>query len=418
MREKICLGRYDYAAYCAFTVYSICSLAIPIVIVAMGKELNFPLDDGGMSSGGILHLVRSVGMTISLAGCGFLAAKWGKRRSVGWSIFMSGLGVFLCAFSGNFLFLLPVLFIAGIGEGVCEGLATPFVQDLHPDKPERYVSISHAFWSVGIMICMLGAGGLLTLGVSWRIILGIAGIFAMLNSLWFFWKETPGKEYPEVKQKISGSEIWHNLGKIVRNGRFWGYCVTMCIGAGAEFCLTFWAAAFLELEFNATPFIAGLGTTAIALGMFTGRSVFGYFAKAEKIKYVLLCCSFGAVPVSLLLTILKTEYFPSQGLLFATLMLILFICGIGVAPFWPLLQVYGVLNLPQLDSTLLYIFFSAVGVPGCGFFTWLIGVVGDGSSLTAGFLLIPASMIVYGTIILFESWVFPVKNGLPQSSNP
>ena len=414
MREKMHLGRYDYASYCAFTVYAICSLIIPIVIVAMGKDLDFPLDDGGMSSGGVLHLVRSIGMIISLAGCGFLAAKWGKRRPMGWSILMSGAGIFLCAFSGNFWFLLPVLFIAGIGEGVCEGLSTPFVQDLHPDNPERYVSVSHGFWSVGIIICMLGAGGALTFGVSWRVILALAGVLAMLSSLWFFWKESPGKKYPEASHKISAAEICIQLGKIIRNCRFWIYCFCMFIGAGAEFCLTFWSAAFLELEFNASPFVAGLGTMAIALGMFTGRSVTGYFAQADRIKYILLFCSLGMIPVSLLLAGIKAEYFSSAGVLFSVLMIILFICGIGVAPFWPLMQVHGVLNLKNLDSTLLYICFSAIGIPGCGFFTWLMGVIGDNSSLSAGLLLIPVNMLIYVVIIWLECWVFPIKNGSPQ----
>ena len=56
------LGRYDFAGYSAFIAYSICSLSIPIVLVAMGKDLNFPLDQGGMSSGGVLHLLRSIAM--------------------------------------------------------------------------------------------------------------------------------------------------------------------------------------------------------------------------------------------------------------------------------------------------------------------------------------------------------------------
>ena len=40
-------ARYDYASFGAFTMYSVCSLAIPLMIVAMGKSLNFPLDAGG-----------------------------------------------------------------------------------------------------------------------------------------------------------------------------------------------------------------------------------------------------------------------------------------------------------------------------------------------------------------------------------
>ena len=66
MRQPLKFGRYDYAAFAAFTTYSLCSLVIPLLIVAMGKGLNFPLDDGGMAAGGVLHAVRSSFMLITL----------------------------------------------------------------------------------------------------------------------------------------------------------------------------------------------------------------------------------------------------------------------------------------------------------------------------------------------------------------
>ena len=64
-RKNLNFGRYDYAAFSAFTMYSVCSLAIPLLIVAMGRSLNFPMEDGGMAMGGILHVVRSVFMIIT-----------------------------------------------------------------------------------------------------------------------------------------------------------------------------------------------------------------------------------------------------------------------------------------------------------------------------------------------------------------
>ena len=64
--EKLRLGRYDFAGYTAFAMYSVCSLSIPLLIVAIGRSLNFPLDDGGMAAGGVLHMVRSTAMLITL----------------------------------------------------------------------------------------------------------------------------------------------------------------------------------------------------------------------------------------------------------------------------------------------------------------------------------------------------------------
>ena len=112
-------------------------------------------------------------------------------------------------------------------------------------------------------------------------------------------------------------------------------------------------------------------------------------------------------------------------MLLAVIFIILFICGIGIAPFWPTLQVHGVKNMPELDDTLLYIYFSAWGIPGCGFFTWIIGVLGDHFTTLYGeqqglkyaFLLIPASLVIFVLIVFLEHWVFKNKRDLSAGEN-
>ncbi len=403
-RERLFFGRYDYAAFAGFTMYSLCSLSIPLMIVAMGKSLNFPLDDGGMAAGGLLHLVRSIFMIVALLLCGTLAANFGKRRAMGFSIIIIALGIMCCALSKQYWMLLPCLMLAGFGEGVCEGVATPFVQDLHPQAPERYVNIAHAFWSVGIAAAVICVSGLLTLGVSWRLILLICGILTILTSLLFLWRENPDKRYPESKEKINYSDICQKSKVIFREKRFWLCCVAMFFGAGAEFGLTFWATAYIELTFKTTAFIAGLGTGAIALGMVAGRTYFGYIAKPGKLRYILLFTALGTIPLTVILAFLKSGMMP-EPVLFPLLFTVLFLCGIGISPYWPTTQVYGVANLPHCDSTLLYIYYSTLGIPGCGFFSWLMGLVGDHFGLKGTILVVPACLAIFAAVIYYECWI-------------
>lgn len=414
MREKLHFGRYDYAGYFAFIVYAMCSLSIPLVLVAMGKDLNFPLDDGGMAAGGLLHLFRSIALFVALLFCGMIGGRIGKRRTMGMAVILMGTGIFLCSLSPVYFLLIPFLLIAGFGEGICEGMATPFVQELHTDAPERYVNIAHSMWSVGIFFCVIVAGALLTLGISWRIILLVCGCLGFLSGIFFLWKENPAKKYPESNHKDDPADIWRYSIAIAKSGRFWTYCAGMFMGAGAEYCLTFWAAAYLQLTFHASAWVAGAGTAAIAAGMFLGRVGFGFFARREYLKHILLGASLGTIPLILLLAYLKPEMFPSTNMMFAALLLILFLAGVGIAPFWPTLQVYGVEQLPELDSTMLYIYFSAMGVPGCGFFTWIMGVLGDRFGLRGAFMMLPASLVVYALIILAEGWLFPKKRKATQ----
>ncbi len=410
MREKLHFGRYDYAGYFSFIVYAMSSLSIPLVLVAMGKSLNFPLDDGGMAAGGLLHLFRSIALVVALLFCGMIGGRLGKRKTMGMAMFFMGCGILLCSLSPVYFLLIPFLLIAGFGEGLCEGMATPFVQDLHTDAPERYVNIAHSMWSVGIFLCVILSGVLLTRGVSWRLILLVCGFLGLLSGLSFFWKENPAKKYPETAHKDDPADIWRYSIAIARSGRFWVFCLGMVMGAGAEYCLTFWAAAYLQLTFQASAWLAGAGTAAIAAGMFLGRVGFGFFAKKEYLKHILLICSAAMIPLIFLLAYLTPEMFPSPNWMFVSLILILFFSGVTVAPFWPTLQVYGVGQLPELDSTMLYIYFSAMGVPGCGFFTWIMGVLGDNFGLRGAFMLLPASLVIYALTIFAEGWLFPRKN--------
>ena len=404
-QQPLKLGRYDIASYSAFTTYSICSLVIPLMIVAMGNDLGFPLDKGGMSAGGLLHAARSSLMIVALVLCSLIASRIGKRLTMGFSVLFFGIGIAACAFSTGYWMLLPCLVIVGFGEGICEGIATPFIQDLHSDAPERYVNIGHAFWSVGILMAVILASGLLALGVSWRIILAGCGCLAILASLIFLWKENPAKKYPESNDKIDKKALWERTCHIMKQKCFWRCCGAMFFGAGAEFGLTFWSAAYIELTFKTSVFVAGLGTGAIAVGMFVGRTFFGYIAKPERLRYINLFAAIATIPLSLALVFLKPGAMPVWAT-FVCLFVLLFLCGIGISPYWPTTQVFGVQKMPHCDSTLLYIYFSAMGIPGCGFFSWFMGYMGDKlGDLRATILVVPFSLLFFIGFILYEGWL-------------
>ena len=113
--------------------------------------------------------------------------------------------------------------------------------------------------------------------------------------------------------------------------------------------------------------------------MFIGRTGFGYFARPQNLKHILLWAGIGTIPVTLMLTVLSPELIPSRGLLFTVLFLLLFLAGIGIAPYWPTLQVYGVHQLPHLG-------------------------------LKSSFYLIPASLVLFSLIIFLEGWVFKKRS--------
>lgn len=410
------LGRYDLAAFMSFACYAGCSVIIPLSLVQLARDLDFALESGGMAAGGFLQGVRSVAMVIAMAGCGFAAGRFGMRKLMGAAMIFMGAGIALTAFSPNYLCLLPLLMLAGLGEGLIEGIATPFVQVLHPEESGRYVNTAHSFWSVGLFVFVLAGGALLGRQVSWRIVLGVTGLITLIPALLFLWREHPDKRYPEAKETTSAAVVWQRVIAIVRTPKFWCFFIVMFLNGGSEFCLTFWAASFIQLNFSASAWAGGIGTALLAAGMFCGRSGAGWLVKQSHLKHLLLWSALGTIPVALAILLIRPENFSTPAHALYALYPCLFLAGVGVAPFWPTTQVYCTDRLPHLDSTMIFVLLSCAGIPGCGFFSWLMGVVGDRYGLRASFWLVPATLAGIAAIILVEGFLLPSQKNAIQVS--
>ena len=398
-RARLRFGRYDYAAFLFFAAYAASSLAIPVVLVDMAEDLRFPLQEGGMAAGGAFQVVRSLAMCASMVFAGFAAARWGNRRTLGAAVATMGLGILLCALAPSYLLVLPVLLVAGLGEGIVEGLGTPFVQDMHRDDPGRYVNFTHGFWSLGTFAFALLAGAALVWNVGWRAILAVVGLVALLPVLLLLLpSRTP---YPERARADPPSRTWRRLVELLRTRRFSLFFAAMFFAGGGEYCLTFWSTSFVRLHFRASAFAGALGTAAFSAGMFLGRTGFGnYVAQCHLRRLVVAVGLFGAAVGSLVVPFsLRCDALP-PGAVKPLLFLLLFLCGVGSAPFWPSIQSLCVDRLPQLDSTLAFIVLSCAGVPGCGVFTWLMGLAGDRFGLARSFALVPVSYLIMVALVL------------------
>jgi fucose permease len=81
---------------------------------------------------------------------------------------------------------------------------------------------------------------------------------------------------------------------------------------------------------------------------------------------------------------------------------LLFLSGIATAPFWPSIQSYCADCLPKNDTTMLFILLSCAGIPGCGFFAWLMGYIGNHGGLRNAFYLVPACYLLLAAIIEYD----------------
>jgi len=85
--RRLVFGRFDHATFLSFFHYAAGSVVVPIVLISLARELGFSLEEGGMTAGGALQLGRTITMMVTMLLCGFVAGRWGKRRTFGYSAF-------------------------------------------------------------------------------------------------------------------------------------------------------------------------------------------------------------------------------------------------------------------------------------------------------------------------------------------
>ncbi len=203
-----------------------------------------------------------------------------------------------------------------------------------------------------------------------------------------------GEVIREHAEPLHWTAVWAQGRDILRMPRFWLFYAAMFLAGGGEFCLTFWVASHIQLNFGASAWYGGLGTGCFALGMVLGRTVYGILIRDRHLPHLVTISAFAGAVVTLPL-----PWIHSLGLFFW----LLFLAGVATAPFWPSVQSYSVMRLPKADMTMLLILLSCAGIPGCGFFTYLMGAIGNQShNLSLAFYLVPGCYVVLGGLILLD----------------
>lgn len=393
-KRKLKFGRYDYAQFAAYFCYAAGTVVFPIALVAISEQLGFSLAEGGMTLGGTIRLGSTVSLMTAMLACGFLGAHFGKRLTIGYAILLMGLGIGLCSASSSYHMLFIALLIAGLGEGILEGLATPFSQDLHAhEEPGRYISVSHSFWSVGIFTTVLLTGWLMYKGLSWRYMIAAVGICGILTSSLYLMPSKKAKETVDNKDPVHPRMVAAQAKTVLKTPQFWPFFAAMFFAGGCEFCLTFWSASYIQLNLGSNVWFAGLGTAIFAFGMFTSRTCWGHLIRQKHILRLVIASAVTGLPVSIALQ------FTNNLTVFC---IILYLCGIAIGPFWPGIQSYAADSLKGTDSTMVFILLSCAGIPGCGLFTLLMGIIGDSFGLTNAMLLVPACFLIISALLLIK----------------
>ena len=385
MKTKTRLHRTDYAGALGFLAYSSSAIMTPICLLALMEELQFSL-----AGGGGIEAVRTLMILVVLVVCGFAAARWGMPAVLGAGSILLAAGMLAYAVAPSYGVVLAAMVAVGLGSGVIEGLVNPLVQQEHPEDSGKYLNIVNAFWSIGVMSSVLVSGELLTRGVSWRVLVAVSGGVAVVSGLLFL---VFGRTARAAAEPVASAEAWQRMKAVLVNRRFWVFAAALFFGGGAEATFTFWSASYVQLHYGALPRAGGFGTACFAGGMIAGRMLSGHFVRQSALRLLIAASAAGGIAVSLLVFAVG-----SLGGFY----LLLFAAGLSVACFWPSIQAYAA-DCLDVDATMLFILLSCAGIPGFGFASWLMGIIGDAAGIRASFVVIPFFFAILLAILVIDS---------------
>ncbi len=374
------LTRLDVASWGAFMVFAASNVVTPICLPEISKTLNTSLSEGGGA-----ETVRSVLILAMLMLAGILVHRWGKKPMVVSGQYLIAAGALMASYSDNYPMLIVSLMVMGMGGGLTEAIINPLVADLHPKDSGKYLNITNAFFSIGVMVSALLFGELLTLGYSWRFIFRIAAALTLAMGLFF-----NASRFPPAAQQ--NSTPWNLIGHVVALRGFWLFAAAIFLGGGVESAFMFWSRSYVATYLDEVPRAGAIAVVIFAGAMAAGRLLAARLSQAMSLNALMMS--------SAVLGVVVTGLVPLATSLTGFYSLLV-LAGIATACFWPTILAAAADRL-NANVTILMVMLAVVGVAGFGLTPWMMGIIGDRVDLRAGFYIIPAFFVGLILVLAIE----------------
>jgi fucose permease len=295
-----------------------------------------------------------------------------------------GAAVGLASGAPNYLALLGVCFVAGIGSAFGEVSMNSLVTKAYPNRSGFALNALHLFFSMGAFIGPALAGLLIVAYGSWRLPYLIACVVfvPLVAAAVMLFRRTKS----EVGVVISDAESSHMPEGKILEALMQGRALLLAgfFYFGAELGANAWLPTFLMLERGFSVELASLSIGLFWASMAAGR--LGLGSLTDKVGYrklIVTCASLSALSI-LIATLIGDRY-----------LIIAFWCfsGFAFGPIMPTILAWGAALFPSRRGVATGAIYS-IGFLGAVFSPWFIGTIGDLYNLGISALYLPFSTLM------------------------
>jgi len=337
---------------------------------------------------------------------GFLSDKYGRKKTLMWTILGYSAGTFLSALSPGFGFLVLARFVTGLGVGGEWATAQTYVSEVfHPDIRGRFGSLMVTGAAVGIVLASV-TGTMVAPVIGWRYTLLLSVLPALItlyirknireSDVW------EGRKKDPVLSSVSGINAMWDLISVKFRMTFVKALFLAFLGVSAYWFTNSWMPEYFEIQRHLDGSTTAMVVTVIQIGFIAGLLTFGTVADKRGRRPAFTIYAFlqgiGVVFITLLWGI-----FSGSPLL---MIIPLFITGFGTAIFGG----FGIFFSELVPTYLRNTFVGAVlNIPRSlqVFTPTIIALTAQAYGYDVGMFL--AAIFAFG--ICFFIWTFPETKG-------
>lgn len=306
-----------------------------------------------------------LGLVIGILATGPLADRLGAKAFAIAGNALIVLGLAGMALSPSYTALLVAVFVVGLGAGILDMVLSPVVAAVNPDARSGAMNWLHSFYAVGAVATIFVATVTLSQGGDWRLACWLVMPLPVVLIAAFALMEFPSlvTERGRMPMRRLMRQIW-----------FVGALAAIFLGGATDLGLAQWLPAFAEESLGFSPAMAGTGLLLFSVAMALGRMVAGVIGNRINPYRIMTAGCASSVVLFLL-----GAFLPHPGWALTACIA----AGFTGSCLWPTMLAVAADRYPDGGASM-FAALAALGNAGGIFMPWIVGWVGDFSSLSHG----------------------------------
>lgn len=329
---------------------------------------------------GFMLMAASLGFMSATFYGGIAASRFGLKKVIAVGFFLSALSISLMGFIHQFIYLILLMSLLGVGLGFVEIGANSLGAKIFVNKSAMMMNMLHLFFGVGASIGPRFAGWLLSLNFTWYQIYYTALILISFLIIYLFFSEFPTELENDRKDNIA-------IKNILSQKKVWFFAVVLGSGVVVEVGIGSWLVNYLYVGRSFAETTASSYLSLFFIVFTVGRLVGGYFTEHLGYLKILFYFSFGMIFLFSIGLFVSGSY---GAILFSMV-------GFFVSIIFPTIMAIIMYEFKQgVSSYMGFIITTASAINMLS--NWLIGTITDFFGVFIGFASIGMYMLI---IVLF-----------------